>query len=147
MCLLGWTDGCSSPWTVMVTGGVPSCTVVWCWCRSFCAALQGLAGFSNTSSWRKAPIISEDDNSIAFLGHGIKALPSYVLGTDKKIWIMENAPLMKTVFLLGHGIHFDFTVGYAERNSWLYFARVQVYLSVLVNDNLKSSFPQSLLFS
>lgn len=56
----------------------------------------------------------------------------------KKIWAMKNAPLMKAVFLLGQGICFDFTVRYAERNLWLYFARVQVYLSVLANDNLKS---------
>lgn len=43
----------------------------------------------------------------------------------------------KAVFLLGQGIYFDFYVSYAERNLRLYFARVQVYLSLLANDNFK----------
>lgn len=72
----------------------------------------------------------------------IKALPSYVLGTDKKYLgnkkLPDIASLIKNVFLLGQGIYFDSPVGCAERNLWLYFAHVQVYLSLLANDNLKS---------
>lgn len=39
----------------------------------------------------------------------------------KKIWVMKNGPLMKSVFLLGQGIYSDFSTEYAERNLWLYF--------------------------
>lgn len=50
-------------------------------CRSFYTVLQGLTGFSNASSWRRAPISYENGCSIAFFRHCVVALSAYVSGT------------------------------------------------------------------
>lgn len=53
-------------------------------CRSFYTVLQGLAGFSNSSSWRRAAISYQNDCSIALLRHCVIALTTYISGTDAK---------------------------------------------------------------
>lgn len=67
----------------MVIGGVPTP-----WCPVVGAGPSmlppGTCCLFKYVILEKSPIISEDDNSIAFLRHCIKPLPSYVLGTDEK---------------------------------------------------------------
>lgn len=71
-------------------------------CRSFYTILQGLAGFSNTSSWRRAPISYEYNGSIAFLIHCITALTTYISGTDAKNLRNGKCFLNETAKLLSY---------------------------------------------
>lgn len=67
----------------------------------------------------------------------------------KKNWVMKNAPLMKSVFLLGQGIYFDFSMEYAERHLWLYFQFKSTFHFWLIasNPRVSCSFHSHCFFS